>query len=338
VDEVIRFAVEEEGQSLLAHVKNLAEIKSDIVGKLQHLLEKPSQMLKPLIYHLDVGAMYPNIILTNRLQPYAAVNAATCAACDFNVPGAQCQRTMHWSWRGKYYVASHADYAGLRDSLAYEPLSKIDVEKFSADTFGELKEDEQALRIKNRVKTFCRTVYKKLTEEKVEARESVVCQREHPFYVDTVRGFRDRRYEYKHLNKVWGKKLSESKDALTTAQCKDMILLYDSMQLAHKCILNSFYGYVMRKGARWHSMEMAGVVTQTGANIIKDAVELVNGVGRPLELDTDGIWCMLPVAFPENYTFTAVDPDTKASKSIAMRYERRCSASCPDVCLRRCRN
>ncbi len=27
----------------------------------------------------------------------------------------------------------------------------------------------------------------------------------------------------------------------------DMVVLYDSLQLAHKCILNSFYGYVMRK-------------------------------------------------------------------------------------------
>jgi DNA polymerase elongation subunit (family B) len=35
--------------------------------------------------------------------------------------------------------------------------------------------------------------------------------------------------------------------------------MYDSLQLAHKCILNSFYGYVMRKGARWYSMEMAGI-------------------------------------------------------------------------------
>lgn len=38
-----------------------------------------------------------------------------------------------------------------------------------------------------------------------------------------------------------------------------MVLLYDSLQLAHKCILNSFYGYVMRKGARWQSIEMAGL-------------------------------------------------------------------------------
>ena len=48
-----------------------------------------------------------------------------------------------------------------------------------------------------------------------------------------------------------------------------MCVLYESLQLAHKCILNSFYGYVMRKGARWYSMEMAGVVTYTGAKIIQ---------------------------------------------------------------------
>ena len=23
--------------------------------------------------------------------------------------------------------------------------------------------------------------------------------------------------------------------------------------------------------------------------------------GRPLELDTDGIWCIMPASFPENY-------------------------------------
>ena len=46
-------------------------------------------------------------------------------------------------------------------------------------------------------------------------------------------------------------------------------MLYDSLQLAHKCILNSFYGYVMRRGARWYSMEMAGIVTNTGAEIIQ---------------------------------------------------------------------
>lgn len=60
----------------------------------------------------------------------------------------------------------------------------------------------------------------------------------------------------------------------------------------------------MRKGARWHSMEMAGVVTATGAKLIMQARELVEQIGRPLELDTDGIWCILPASFPENFKFT----------------------------------
>ena len=53
-----------------------------------------------------------------------------------------------------------------------------------------------------------------------------------------------------------------------------MCVVYDSLQLAHKCILNSFYGYVMRRGARWYSMEMAGVVTYAGAEIIQARLAL----------------------------------------------------------------
>lgn len=58
-------------------------------------------------------------------------------------------------------------------------------------------------------------------------------------------------------------------NATRAQEASDLVVLYDSLQLAHKCILNSFYGYVMRKGARWYSMEMAGVVTHTGAGIIQ---------------------------------------------------------------------
>lgn len=36
-------------------------------------------------------------------------------------------------------------------------------------------------------------------------------------------------------------------DVLAMKEAKDMVVVYDSLQLAHKCILNSFYGYVMRK-------------------------------------------------------------------------------------------
>ena len=77
--------------------------------------------------------------------------------------------------------------------------------------------------------------------------------RENPFYVDTVRDFRDRRYEFKRLTKTWGGKMKEalkSGDSEAAEIAKNRATLYDSLQLAHKIILNSFYGYVMRKGAR----------------------------------------------------------------------------------------
>lgn len=46
-------------------------------------------------------------------------------------------------------------------------------------------------------------VYKRVLDKPVvEPRVAGVCQRENSFYVDTVRAFRDRRYEYKGLNKV----------------------------------------------------------------------------------------------------------------------------------------
>lgn len=79
--------------------------------------------------------------------------------------------------------------------------------------------------------------------------------------------------------KDWKKKLGEAKSegsASAIADSKDKIILYDSLQLAHKCILNSFYGYVMRRGARWYSMEMAGVVTYTGAKIIQVCTQLTH--------------------------------------------------------------
>ena len=50
---------------------------------------------------------------------------------------------------------------------------------------------------------------------------------------------------------VWKRKLAEAeekKDAAEIKRANGMVVLYDSLQLAHKCILNSFYGYVMRKG------------------------------------------------------------------------------------------
>uniref|UniRef100_A0A2I2Y7D6 DNA polymerase epsilon catalytic subunit n=1 Tax=Gorilla gorilla gorilla TaxID=9595 RepID=A0A2I2Y7D6_GORGO len=305
VEKTLRHAIEEEEKVPVEQVTNFEEVCDEIKSKLASLKDVPSRIECPLIYHLDVGAMYPNIILTNRLQPSAMVDEATCAACDFNKPGANCQRKMAWQWRGEFMPASRSEYHRIQHQLESEKFPPLFPEG-PARAFHELSREEQAKYEKRRLADYCRKAYKKIHITKVEERLTTICQRENSFYVDTVRAFRDRRYEFKGLHKVWKKKLSaavEVGDAAEVKRCKNMEVLYDSLQLAHKCILNSFYGYVMRKGARWYSMEMAGIVCFTGANIITQARELIEQIGRPLELDTDGIWCVLPNSFPENFVF-----------------------------------
>ena len=57
-----------------------------------------------------------------------------------------------------------------------------------------------------------RQVYKRVLDKPVtEARQAGVCMRENDFYVGTVLSFRDRRYEYKGLNKSWKGKLDAAK-------------------------------------------------------------------------------------------------------------------------------
>ncbi|KAL8180571.1 UNVERIFIED_CONTAM: hypothetical protein K2H54_028004, partial [Gekko kuhli] len=309
VEKTMCHAIEEEEGVPLDQVTNFQEVCEEIKVKLNSLKDVPNRIECPLIYHLDVGAMYPNIILTNRLQPSAMVDEATCAACDFNKPGADCQRRMTWQWRGEFMPASRGEYHRIQQQLESEKFPSLFPDG-PPRAFHELSREEQAKYEKKRLTDYCRKAYKKIHVTKVEERVTTICQRENSFYVDTVRAFRDRRYEFKGLHKVWKKKLAaavEMGDASEVKRCKNMEILYDSLQLAHKCILNSFYGYVMRKGARWYSMEMAGIVCFTGANIITQARELIEQIGRPLELDTDGIWCVLPNSFPENFVIQSTN-------------------------------
>jgi DNA polymerase epsilon subunit 1 len=307
------------------------------VNKLEKLLKEPLRKENPLIYHLDVAAMYPYIILTNRLQPTAIVSEEMCAACDFNRPENNwfvqqqqqqqlshfltlssflfSKRNMAWTWRGEYLPANRSEYDLIRLQLESE---KFPDPKNKEKMLGyyELSPEAQQEKLKTRLKDYSKKVYKVTYETTEEERQSTVCMRENPFYVDTVKAFRDRRYIYKGKLKEAQRNLErvvkENAGAANVQEAEKLVVLYDSLQLAHKCILNSFYGYVMRRGARWYSMEMAGAVTYTGALIITKAREMVESVGRPLELDTDGIWCILPASFPENFKLKSTDPKTPA--------------------------
>lgn len=194
---------------------------------------------------------------------------------------------MDWQWKGDYYPLNRGEYERIKLHHIIDPaMSKLD----------------DNLLLRKEVREYCQKHYKQSYEHHTEMRKDIVCMRENPFYVDTVKAFRDRRYEFKAKVKVWAKTLQKCKDDPDESKkAMNLMLLYESLQLAHKIILNSFYGYVMRRGARWYSMEMAAMVTNTGSEIIQRARNLLVRIGKPLELDTDGIWTLLPAGFPENF-------------------------------------
>ncbi|RAH43750.1 DNA polymerase epsilon catalytic subunit POL2 [Aspergillus brunneoviolaceus CBS 621.78] len=318
LDAALKFSIEVEEKKSMDDVTNYDEVKKQISDKLMGLKEKPHRDEVPFIYHLDVASMYPNIMITNRLQPDSMIEESNCAACDFNRPGKTCDRRMPWAWRGEFLPAKRDEYNMIRHAVSNEKFPGR-YKNSPMRMFGDLSIEEQAGIVKKRLQDYSKKIYHKIHDSKTIVREAIICQRENPFYVDTVRSFRDRRYDFKGKQKVWKGKTEALKSSGASAaeidEAKKMIILYDSLQLAHKVILNSFYGYVMRKGSRWYSMEMAGVTCLTGARIIQMARELVERIGRPLELDTDGIWCMLPGSFPENFTFTL-----KNGKKLGISY------------------
>ncbi|PTB77441.1 DNA polymerase epsilon, catalytic subunit A [Trichoderma longibrachiatum ATCC 18648] len=306
LDNALKFVITVEEKKSLDDVTNYDEVKQQIMSKLLNLKETPNRNERPLIYHLDVASMYPNIMTTNRLQPDSMISESDCAACDFNRPGKTCDRRLPWAWRGEYIPAKRDEYNMIRHALENEKFPGK-TPKAPPRTFQQLSADEQANLVRKRLQLYSQKVYHKIHDSTTIIREAIICQRENPFYINTVRDFRDRRYDYKGKAKVWKGKTDALKASGAPSgeieDAKKMSIVYDSLQLAHKVILNSFYGYVMRKGSRWYSMEMAGVTCLTGATIIQLARQLVERLGRPLELDTDGIWCMLPATFPENFSF-----------------------------------
>ena len=147
---------------------------------------------------------------------------------------------MEWVWRGETYAATTAEYRALKAQLEAETFSVsaangqivsggtsggnrgfgANSSRASAATNGparafyQLAPEERARLLKDRLKAYCSRVYKRVLDKPVaETRVAGVCQRENDFYVGTVRAFRDRRYEYKALNKKWKGKLDAARDA-----------------------------------------------------------------------------------------------------------------------------
>ena len=121
VDQIMDFALAIELNTEKALVTNFDEVKQHIVDKLTFIRDKcPVYEQEPLIYHVDVAAMYPNIILSNRLQPTAIVNEQICAGCLFNKEENNCKRKLQWQWKGDYFPLNRREYEMVKNQLMYE--------------------------------------------------------------------------------------------------------------------------------------------------------------------------------------------------------------------------
>merc|ERR1719379_2538999 len=67
--------------------------------------------------------------------------------------------------------------------------------------FRELTEKERTNEVVKAVREFSQKAYRRVKSSVAEQKNDIVCQRENSFYVDTVKSFRDRRYEFKALTK-----------------------------------------------------------------------------------------------------------------------------------------
>ncbi|KAL6122897.1 DNA polymerase [Nucleospora cyclopteri] len=274
-----------------ADLPDFSKEKENLVSDLQKCVGAKEET--GLIFHLDVGAMYPNIILTNRLQPISIVNDDICMRCSYNSEET-CKRRLSWISRAEIYFPNQAEVTNIVENLKKELFYVFDKKEEKKVPFSDLPKNRQENILKERVEIYSKAVYKKTKRKEEKTQNVTVCQKEIPFYVDTVKLFRDTRYKYKSKYK---KALVEF-EKNPTKKNKESMFIFNSLQIAYKTVLNSFYGYVMRKGSRWWSIDMAAITCRIGGEIIKLAKRLIDGIGIPLELDTDGIWAIFPKSFP----------------------------------------
>lgn len=97
--------------------------------------------------------------------------------------------------------ASRSEFQRIQQQLEMEKFPPL-VPGGPPRVFHEMNREEKAAIEKKRLAEYCRKVYKKAHTTQTEERYTTICQKENSFYVDTVRAFRDRRYEYKGLCKV----------------------------------------------------------------------------------------------------------------------------------------
>ena len=165
IDKVIEFAIEVENELQCEDVVNIEEVKQQVTDKLKHFVNLSTSNIEvePLIYHVDVSAMYPNIILSNRLQPVSIVNDEICTSCCFNLAENNCKRNLEWQWKVTYFPLIKKEYEDIKNNLLteYDKYKTVDEKKLKTE-------------LVSRLKTYCTNVYKQMHANDTVLREDTV--------------------------------------------------------------------------------------------------------------------------------------------------------------------
>lgn len=138
LDDILKFVIEVEGESSMDDIENYNAIKESISNQLKMLIADPEKHEVPMIYHVDVSAMYPNIILTNRLTPSSIVDDATCTACIHNDPNNECKRKMDWVWRVNHFTADNEETRRVGNALTKKTF-KVNGNQVTFDKLSSLE-------------------------------------------------------------------------------------------------------------------------------------------------------------------------------------------------------
>lgn len=136
----------------------------------------------PVIIHVDVASMYPNIIITYNLQPYAIATEEECARCPYRPKEGEPPCWVDMDWNAVYSVM---DITEKEKELAEREIAK------RLETEEELDEEE------------IMKIYKKYSSKSRSSTykfpmRTRFCQKSFKFFVNTVQSFRDQRYVYKY--------------------------------------------------------------------------------------------------------------------------------------------
>lgn len=261
----------------LAHVTNLKQTILSLQTKLldyeKFIMNNEGNKDEFAVYHFDVNAMYPNIILHYKLQPHA-IRYQPC--CDYCLE-------LQWTEKLECWNMSVDEYERIRSK--HWNLSETP--------------DKNKAAINELVTKYLKQQKRSSIQHLEIPRKVWVCQQAMSAFLENVSNFKKMRYEYKDLLKKEAK----------TSKNRDRMQYLDNIQLAYKCVLNSFYGWLKMPGNR-HGRESeitAALICECARNIIKKSDEWLDEICNRINTDTDGTYRKVPKHFPMDICLEMID-------------------------------